>query len=186
MLITPAIDLACAGPDDLIEVRLDATELPVGAPAEAWAHIRVYGARPDVAAVARAQPPATFAAAAALAGASACLPLLYGQACWLGNRVPVHGDARLLRSPGLAAAAAAALGQSNAVLLRGNGALTCGGTPGLAATRMWLLAAACEAWLAAAATGVPRPMDAAEAESWRAVEDELLPRLWLYLSRSSR
>jgi len=224
LLITPAADLACVHADDLIEVRLDAAELPSGAPAEAWAHLHGYAARPDVGAIARAQPPAAFAAAAALAGSHqlgssatvtadqgalparaagrqssptsaadyttagagpACLPLLHGQACWLGERVPVHDDARLLRSAALAAAAAATLGQSNALLLRGNGALTCGDSAGLAVTRMWLVAAACEAWLNAAATGVPRPMDAGEAESWRAVQGELLPRLWQHLSRTA-
>jgi hypothetical protein len=95
----------------------------------------------------------------------------------------VHPDARLLRSAELAAAAAASLGSSGALLLRGNGALTCAAAPGLAAARMWLLAAACRTWLDAAAAGVPRPLEAAVAESWRAVAGELLPRLWLHLSR---
>ncbi len=181
MLITPAADLACVTASDLLEVGLAATSLPAGAPAEAWAHLRVYAARPDVAAVARAQPPAAFAAAAA----TAALPLLHGQACWLGATVPVHQDARLLRSAALAAAAAVTLGRSDALLLRGNGALTCGAAPGHAVARMWLLTAACEAWLAAAAAGPPRLMDAGEAESWRAVQDELLPRLWLHLRRKT-
>jgi HCOMODA/2-hydroxy-3-carboxy-muconic semialdehyde decarboxylase len=149
-----------------------------------------------VAAGARAPPPAAFAAASALSDNAQAggrrppvtvpvLPLLHGQACWLGTRVPVHQDARLLRSGELAAAAASALGSSDAVILRGNGALTCGASPGLAAARMWLLAAACETWLAAAACGTPRPMGAAEAESWRAVAGELLPRLWLHLGRKA-
>jgi HCOMODA/2-hydroxy-3-carboxy-muconic semialdehyde decarboxylase len=220
MLITPAADLAQITVADLVEVELSAASLPPGAAAESWAHLAVYQARPDVAAIARAQPPAGFAAAAALSagigptgpagpadgdGADTArspgavpaagrpepgpaagvpvLPLLHGQACWLGQRVPVHQDARLLRSGELAAAAASALGSSDALLLRGNGALTCGASPGLAAARMWLLAVACETWLAAAACGTPRPMERAEAESWRAVAGELLPRLWLHLSR---
>jgi HCOMODA/2-hydroxy-3-carboxy-muconic semialdehyde decarboxylase len=181
MLITPASDLADVAVADLIEVDLAATSLPSCAPAEAWAHLRVYAVRPDVGAVARAQPPAAFAAAAATAE----LPLLHGQACWLGKTVPVHQDARLLRSARLAAAAAATLGNSDALLLRGNGALTCGASPELAVTRMWLLAVACEIWLAASANGMPRPMDGTEAESWRAVQGELLPRLWLHLSRKA-
>ncbi len=69
-------------------------------------------------------------------------------------------------------------------LLRGNGALTCGDTPEVAATRMWLLAVACQTWLTAAAAGSPQQMGADEAASWRTVQDELLPRLWLYLNRS--
>jgi ribulose-5-phosphate 4-epimerase/fuculose-1-phosphate aldolase len=111
------------------------------------------------------------------------LPLLHGQACWLGRAVPVHDDARLLRSPGLADAAARRLGESDALLLRGNGAVSCAVTPGQAVARMWLLAVACETWLAATASGTPRPMRAAETESWRAVQGELLPRLWQHLRR---
>jgi len=185
MLITPATDLADVTQANLVEVDLWTPSLPRGAPAEAWAHLAVYAGRPDVQAIARAQPPAAFAAAAALSG-RACgvpvLPLLHGQACWLGERVPVHQDARLLRSPDLAAAAAATLGPSDALLLRGNGGLTCGASPGLAAARMWLLSAACQTWLAAAACGTPLPMEPAEAASWRAVAGELLPRLWNRLS----
>jgi HCOMODA/2-hydroxy-3-carboxy-muconic semialdehyde decarboxylase len=195
MLITPAADLAAVTPGSLIEVGLDASVLPPGAPAEAWGHLAIYAARPDVAAIARAQPPPVFAAAAALAGENPVppatdeprapgLPLIYGQAAWLGETVPVHLDARLLRSAALARAAATALGGSDALLLRGNGALTCGATPGLAVARMWLLACACQAWLAAAAAGQVAVLSAAEIESWRGVQRELLPRLWDHLSMS--
>ncbi len=101
MLITPAADLATVTAADLVEVDLTATSLPPGAPAEAWAHLAVYAARPDVGAIARAQPPARRS----LPPARRCrveLPLLHGQACWLGERVPVHCDPRLLRSRELA------------------------------------------------------------------------------------
>ena len=151
MLIAPAADLAGVSADGLIEVPLEAGALPAGAlpagaPAEAWAHLAVYRQRPDADAVARAQPPSAFAAAAvaaaagagAGAGAGAIRPL-HGQGAWLGERVPVHDDARLLRSPALADAAAASLPDGEALLLRGNGALTLGATPGLAVARMWLL-----------------------------------------------
>ena len=184
MIITPAADLAAVRVADLIEVDLAATALPPGAPAEAWAHLRVYAARPDVHAIARAQPPAAFAVSAVTAN----LPPVYGQACWLGPGagVPVHEPGRLLRSAVLADDAARTLGRSDALLLRGNGAISCGTSPGRAVTRMWLLAAACDAWLAASACGTPRPMDPGEIESWRAVEAELLPRLWQHLVRTAR
>jgi ribulose-5-phosphate 4-epimerase/fuculose-1-phosphate aldolase len=179
MIITPAADLAVVTAADLIEVPRDPGALPARAPAEAWGHLRVYAARPDVGAIARAQPPAAFAAGAVLTE----LPVLHGQACWLGAAVPVHDDARLLRSAELADRAAAVLGRANALILRGNGALTCASTPELAVARMWLLAAACEVWLRASASGTPRPMDASEVEAWRAAEPELLPRLWQHLRR---
>ena len=68
-------------------------------------------------------------------------------------------------------------------MLRGNGALTLGATPGIAVARMWLLSAACDVFLAGRAAGPVQPLSAAEITSWRAVQDELLPRLWQHLSR---
>jgi HCOMODA/2-hydroxy-3-carboxy-muconic semialdehyde decarboxylase len=182
MLITPAADLATVTESALVEVALDANVLPAGAPAETWAHLALYRARPDAAAIARAQPPSSFAAAAC----TRSLPVLHGQAAWLGESVPVHDDARLLRSAGLADHAARGLPAGEALLLRGNGALTLGTAPGLAVARMWLLAAACDVFLAARAAGEPTPLGAGEIASWRAAGGELLPRLWQHLRRTSQ
>jgi HCOMODA/2-hydroxy-3-carboxy-muconic semialdehyde decarboxylase len=187
MLITPAADLACVNPAGVIQVPLAASArpggtLPAGAPAEAWAHLALYHARPDAAAVARAQPASAFAAAATV---SVLVPL-HGQAAWLGESVPVHDEAALLRSPEQAELAAACLPAGEALLLRGNGALTLGATPGLAVARMWLLAAACDVYLTAlAASGANpvTPLSDEEIASWRAVGGELLPRLWHHLRR---
>ena len=168
-------------PDRTLKVPADpplpGPGLPAGAPAEAWAHLALYRMRPDAHAIARAQPPGAFAAAAAVTA----LPLLHGQAAWLGESVPVHDSAHLLRSADLAARAAASLPAGEALLLRGNGALTLGRTPGLAVARMWLLSAACDASLSALAAGAVKPLAAAEIASWRAVADDLLPRLWQHL-----
>jgi HCOMODA/2-hydroxy-3-carboxy-muconic semialdehyde decarboxylase len=183
MLITPAADLARVTGAGVLEVPLEAGadgKLPAGVPAEAWAHLAVYRARPDAAAIARAQPPSAFAAAAI---ATSLVPL-HGQAAWLGESVPVHHDAALLRSPGLARSAASSLPAGEALLLRGNGALTLGAAPGIAVARMWLLSAACDVYLAARAAAGPgslTPLSAEEVASWRAVRDELLPRLWEHL-----
>ena len=51
---------------------------------------------------------------------------------------------------------------------------------------MWLLAAACDVYLAAmsasgAAACPVTPLSAGEIASWRAVGGELLPRLWQHL-----
>jgi ribulose-5-phosphate 4-epimerase/fuculose-1-phosphate aldolase len=189
MLITPAADLADATGAGLVEVPLAASgrpggRLPAGAPAEAWAHLALYRARPDAAAIARAQPSSAFAVAAAV---TMMVPL-HGQAAWLGESVPVCDDAALLRSSDQAERAARCLPSGEALLLRGNGALTLGAAPGLAVARMWLLAAACDVYLAAlAASGANpvTPLSAAEIASWRAVSGELLPRLWQHLRRRS-
>src|ERR1700685_3051023 len=103
MLITPAADLASVTGPTLVAVPLAASALPPGAPAEAWAHLALYRARSDAGAIARAQPPATFAAAAV----TAALRPLHGQAAWLGASVPVHDSALLLRAAELAGAGGA-------------------------------------------------------------------------------
>ena len=185
MLITPAADLAGVTASGMVEVPLEAVArpdetLPAGAPPEAWAHLALYRARPDAAAIARTQPASAFAVAATV---TIMVPL-HGQAAWLGDCVPVHNEAALLRSPGQAERAAASLPAGEALLLRGNGALTLGASPGLAVARMWLLAAACDVYLAAmSASGASpvTPLSAGEIASWRAVGGELLPRLWQHL-----
>ena len=103
-----------------------AGELPAGTAPETWAHLAIYRARPDVGAAVRAQPESAFAASAI---ATELVPL-HGQASWLGRRIPVHGSARLLRDRDRAEAAADTLADADAVLLRGNGALTVGADPG--------------------------------------------------------
>jgi HCOMODA/2-hydroxy-3-carboxy-muconic semialdehyde decarboxylase len=185
MLITPAADLADVTAASVIAVPLAARALPAGAPAEAWAHLALYRARPDAAAIARAQPTAAFAVAAV---ATVMVPV-HGQAAWLGESVPVYGDAALLRSADRAERAASCLPAGEALLLRGNGALTLGAAPGLAVARMWLLAAACDVYLAALAASRASPVTAlsdGEIASWRAVGGELLPRLWEHLRSGPR
>jgi HCOMODA/2-hydroxy-3-carboxy-muconic semialdehyde decarboxylase len=182
MLITPAADLATVTESGIIAVPLEATPpLPAGVPAEAWVHLALYRARPDAAAIARAQPASGFAAAATTTSPRGLVPL-HGQAAWLGESIPVHDSAFLLRSPELAERAVRSLPAGEAMLMRGNGAITLGAAPGLAVARMWVLATACEVYLAALGTFVT-PLSADEIASWRAVGDELLPRLWQHLRR---
>ncbi|GAA4789936.1 hypothetical protein GCM10023200_25920 [Actinomycetospora chlora] len=181
VVVTPPIAPGDVTADALVSVDLGAAlasgELPAGAAPETWAHLAVYRARPDVAAVARAQPEAAFAAAAVTTG----LAPLHGQAAWLGRRVPVHATARLLRSPALADDAARTLGDADAVLLRGNGALTVGDSPGVAVARMWLLDAACRVHLGTAGHH-PQVLDDDDVDAWRAAAPPLLARLWRHLA----
>jgi HCOMODA/2-hydroxy-3-carboxy-muconic semialdehyde decarboxylase len=179
MLITPAADLATVTETALVDVPLEASSLPTAAPAEAWVHLALYRARPDAGSIARAQP----ASAVAAASTTTSLAPLHGQAAWLGESIPVYDSAHLLRSAELAGRAAWSLPAGEALLLRGNGALTLGTTPGVAVARMWLLADACDAFLATQAAGRAKPLTVEEIASWRAVGDELLPRLWQHLQR---
>ncbi|WP_063746973.1 class II aldolase/adducin family protein [Streptomyces canus] len=179
VVITPPKELELVRADELVEMSLAADALPAGAPAEAWAHLVVYRARPDVSAIVRAQPPAALAAGAV----TDRIAPLHGQAAWLGASVPVHGDARLLRSAERAERAARTLGGSDALVLRGNGALATGSTPGLAVTRMWLLEAVCRTHLAVHGAGDVTPLSLEETEAWRQDAPPLLERLWEHLRR---
>lgn len=107
--ITALGDLAVLEPAQVVDVELDADVLPDGAPGESWLHTEIYRARPDVAAIVRAQPVSTFAAAAV----TDVLRPVYGQAAWLGRAVPVLTTPRLVRSRELGVAAAEALGDAD-------------------------------------------------------------------------
>lgn len=179
--ITTAGDLGALPDHGSVVVDSRAGELPRGAPGEAWLHGAVYRARPDVGAIVRAQPLSTFAAASAT---DELVPL-HGQAAWLGPVVPVHPVQRLLRTPDLAADAADSLGMAGALLLRANGAVAVGRDLPTAASRMWLLAAACDVWLRATAAGQPRGLDPEDVIAWERAGTALLPRLWEHLVRTA-
>lgn len=177
VLVTPPIAPADVDADGLVAVPLDAAELPAGAPPETWLHLAVYRARPDVGAVARAQPESALVVGAEVTE----LAPVHGQAAWLGRRVPVHPVPRLLRTAALGTHAAASLGAADAMVLRGNGAVTTGTHPGIAVARMHLLDTACRVW---ARTRAPAILDDEDVAAWRAAAPPLLERLWTHLSRT--
>ena len=177
MLITPPVPLRSVDPDCCIAVGLDVDALLPGTPQEAWLHLAVYRARPDVHAICRAQPERVTALTA---GDVAITPIT-GHAVLAGAPVPVSPDAVLVRDAAAGARAAAALGQAQALVLKGNGAITVGSDLGAAIARMWLLDRAARS-VQIAATGVPQPLADEEIASWRAAAPELLHRIWAYLS----
>ena len=171
-----AAAIARAQPPSAFAVAASAPRVPVSSAAASSASAS------SSAAASSASASSSAAASSATAGdVIALLAPLYGQAAWLGEVIPVHDGAALLRSAELAGRAARSLPAGEALLLRGNGALTLGATPGLAVARMWLLSAACDVYLSARSAGPVTPLSAAEIASWRAVSAELLPRLWQHL-----
>lgn len=178
-LITPALPMAEVSSErQLVELSLgEIEELPTAAPKEAWAHWAIYRARPDVGAICRAQPPSPLAVAAV----GDELPALLGQGALAGAPVPVFPDSRLVRERARAEALATALGEAPSLIMRGNGALATGSTPGRAFARVYLLERSADVYLRAAAVGEPRPLSSEEVAAWRAVSEELLERLWQFL-----
>ncbi|GAA2778542.1 class II aldolase/adducin family protein [Crossiella cryophila] len=177
LLITPPRPLGSLSPADrAMVIAPEATELPEGTPREAWIHLAIYRARPDVRAICRAQPET----ATALASADLPIRPLHGQGAFLGTEVPVFPDVALVRDRERAESLATALGASPALLLRGNGAVTVGADLGSAVARMWLLESSARI-NARAAAGRPRPLTQDEQDAWRVTESELLGRLWTHL-----
>ncbi|MEV6252547.1 class II aldolase/adducin family protein [Nocardia sp. NPDC051911] len=180
MVITPAADLETVEASNCIRVPLNATSLPPGCPAEAWAHLALYHRFPATGAIARAQPAASLAVGML---ADRIAPT-HGQACWLGESVPVYPSALLVREADRGLRLAEAIGASDALILRGNGAITMAADPATAVATMSVLAAACTVWLETRDAPVAA-MSAEEIRSWQAVKHELLPRLGAHLLRKA-
>jgi HCOMODA/2-hydroxy-3-carboxy-muconic semialdehyde decarboxylase len=177
LLITGPTPLAFQRPDDLSLIPIDAATLPSAAPKEAWIHLAIAQADEDTRAICRAQP-------RSVAGASASqrnFRPLDGQGAMLGSQVPVYDDSRLVRDGSAGAAVAELLGDSPAIILRGNGAITRGPDLASAVARMWLLERSAQLLLAVGAEVTGLPDD--EQAWWRERDAELLPRIYDYLVR---
>jgi HCOMODA/2-hydroxy-3-carboxy-muconic semialdehyde decarboxylase len=179
-MITPPQPLGRLTEGPFPELPLETRSLPFGVPREAWIHLAIATARPDVGAICRAQPPST----SALTAVGISLAPLHGQGALLGSVVPVYPDARLIREPEYGFALADTLGDEYACLLKGNGAVTVGATVGEAVARMWILEESSRLTLQAASAGLPVPLLHDEQKAWAATGSELLERIWQYLSTS--
>jgi ribulose-5-phosphate 4-epimerase/fuculose-1-phosphate aldolase len=178
-LITPGLPMAAIeSVDQLVDLPLgEIDDLPAGAPREAWVHWAIYRARPDVSAIVRGQPSSPLAVAAIADE----LPAVLGQGAIAGAPVPIFPDSSLVRDHGRAVELAGTLGDAPSLIMRGNGALATGTTPGRAMARLYLLERSADTYLRAAAAGTPRPLTATEATAWQSAGEELLERLWQYL-----
>lgn len=177
LAITPVMPLGLLRPGFTpVTIELDATELPPAAPKEAWIHLALMRERPDIGAVCRAQPPSV----AAVSALDRALLPLSGHGAVLGP-VAVYPASFLIRDAAAAAEVAAATGRADAVILRGNGAVTRGADLSQAVGRMWLLERLADLSLRAWAAGTPSALPVAERDWWHAQAGELLPRIYAYL-----
>lgn len=183
LVITPPWPLGQLGPDHPpLTLDLTAAELPAAAPREAWIHQGIAAARPEVGGICRAQPRSV----AALAVTGQPLIPLDGHGSLLGEEVAVYPDSRLIRERKTGAEVAATLGQGLAVILRGNGAVTVGATIAHAVALMWLLERSAALTLRARAIGPVSALDLDQQQWWRDRADELLPRIYRYLTLTHR
>lgn len=177
-LMTPPIALGALDDDtSLLEVDLESEALPPGVPGETWIHWTIYRLRPEVESICRGQPESVHP----LATLGGPVRPIHGQGAWVSAHVPVLDDATLIRSRPAGDTLAGTLGRQNALLMRGNGAVTLGASLPEAVTRLWLLDVSARMILQARASGTPKELSDDEIASWQRSAPELLPRLWAYL-----
>ncbi len=168
---------AIEGIEELIEVPLESEEIPKGVPGEVWIHWSIYRRRPEVLSVCRAQP--EFAGITAIANRP-ILPV-YGHAAFLGEKIPIYEDVVLIRNRELGEDLANSLGEADAIVIRGTGAVTVGSNVGEATARMLVLENAARMNFYANLTGEPSLLSQEEFSSWRSKSGDLLERLWEYM-----
>lgn len=181
ILITPRVAPGqVTSSDDLVVLsQVPAQEeLPASAPPEVWLHFGVYERRSDVWAVCRFHAPYALA----LSTAVATLRPSTGYGAYLGV-VPVHDDARLVRSREATERLASTLGDGTAVLLRGNGAVAVGGSVKEAVVRAVFLERAAAALCRGAAVGTVKMLADEELAAFAGLPDARsvqIDRAWAY------
>jgi len=177
ILITPTRPpLAVQQPSDVIEVDLDGAVRSgesTARPIEVFLHLGIYAARRDVNAICR-----THAPAASLWHGNKHPEVLHGFGGIVGD-IAAYAAVDLVHNPELGSDAAHDLGAADALVLRGNGALTVGATLGQAAARMWSLEERCAVALRQGADAAPFSAEELRArQRWFPAEAE---RVWAWL-----
>jgi len=180
LLITPTRPpLAVQNAGDILEVDFDGKVVGGDAaarPIEVFLHIGICKARADVRGICRTHAP--FASVWPANGQAPSVQHGFGG---MSGVVSTYDGSDLIHTPELGAAAAARLGDADALLLRGNGVLTVGRTLGEAAARMWGLEERCaQAWRQGTHPVPFSAEDLAARSRWYAAESE---RVWNWLKQ---
>jgi HCOMODA/2-hydroxy-3-carboxy-muconic semialdehyde decarboxylase len=175
LLITPTRPpLATQRAADILETDFEGLVISGTAdarPIEVFLHIGIYRARTDVAAICR-----THAPAASLWRGGLVPPIAHGFG-GIAATVATFDQVDLIHNASLASAAATALGNSNALVLRGNGVLAVGPSVGEAAARMWSLEERCAVGLRERAVALGADELRAR-QRWYPAEEK---RIWAWL-----
>jgi HCOMODA/2-hydroxy-3-carboxy-muconic semialdehyde decarboxylase len=158
--------------------------LPEGVLGEVRAHQAIYAKRPDVTAICRIMPPALMA----LSTQSIVPRPRHGIGAYFHPGPALWDDPRLLRDDASAARLAGALGDHNAIVLRGNGAIVCADGLEKAVVLSWFLEDAARIERDVRAMGFdPKAgvLDDAEAEARNIWSGGVVERMWQWLTRES-
>jgi ribulose-5-phosphate 4-epimerase/fuculose-1-phosphate aldolase len=181
-LITPALAPGLAAQADLMVVDGDGCvvrQAPGRRPAlETPLHLAIYRARPDLGALCRTHSPS------AVAWGLRAEPFepAHGFGLMLGRSVPYHGEGDLITTPEAGDLAAASMGESRALFLKGNGLIVGGATIREAVIRALYLEEACRAALCAGSVAAAARFSEAEGAARSRWHDAELSRAWDYYS----
>lgn len=157
--------------------------LPDGVLGEVRIHQAIYARRDDVRGICRIMPPALMS----LSTQGIVPAARHGIGAYFSPGPAFWDDPRLLRDDGLAAGLADRLGQLNAIVMRGNGAVVVGDCIRQAVVLSWFLedAARVERDVRAAGspdTGLLDPQEIADRQVWGG---GVVERMWSWLGRAA-
>ena len=157
--------------------------LPVGVLGEVRAHQAIYARRPDVNGICRIMPPALMA----LSVAGIVPRARHGIGAYFHPGPVLWPDPRLLRDDESAGQLGDALGQGNAIVMRGNGAIVCGDSLKQAVVLSWFLEDAARVERDVRAMGLDTPENLLTPDEITARQvwaGGVVERMWHYLTKS--
>lgn len=155
--------------------------LPAGVLGEVRLHQHLYRRRPEARAVARSMPPALMA----LGTARRTPKPRHGMGSYFGAGAALWDDPQLVRDDAAAAAVIDAMGERNAVVMRGNGVVVVADSLPKVVSLTWYLEDAAKLELAVLAAGLDQEsvvLDAAERERRATSTGGIFERMWEYLT----
>jgi HCOMODA/2-hydroxy-3-carboxy-muconic semialdehyde decarboxylase len=156
-------------------------DLPDGVLGEVRVHREIYRSRPGIAGVARSMPPKIMS----LSTLRLTPRPRHGFGSYFYPEIPLWDDPLLVRSDEAARALVARMGDSRAIVMRGNGLVTAGESPEEAVVRAWYAEDAARVELdvlSAGDSGNAALITADEARVRATWSGRILERMWDYLT----
>ena len=182
-LMTPRISLALVAEKDLLTMNLqgEVVDGSQPAPSEAWLHVALMKAKPEVNAITRIHA----RVANMFSVTDRKLEPVHNHGSFFSGGVPVFYKPDLITTPQLGAAVADTLGDKPAVLLRGNGQVTVGRTIAEAVMMAIYLEEAAEILYGALQIGAPIPLTIVESKQRQleALPPVDLERAWNFFKK---
>ncbi|HVM67160.1 MAG TPA: class II aldolase/adducin family protein [Acidimicrobiales bacterium] len=152
--------------------------LPEDVAGEVRVHQAIYRRRPDVGGICRVHPPVLVA----LSTQRVTPRARHGHGAYFAPAPPLWDSPRLVRDDQTAAAVADALGAGNAIVLRGNGAVTVGPDLRAASVVAWFLEDAARVELVAHQLGGHLELTGAEAAARATWAGDIAERMWDHMT----